>query len=211
MRTLLSKLILLSVLILLSGCAAYYKPINPPGLEYTTHDIQDGVSLSYKYDVLRETGNRKYANKEQMSDVKVIAVRLTNNSDTVLNVGKDLFFYAKGNQLYLMEPYEIKTYLKQHAAGYIAYITIPIANLALTDGYTKGAFPITALFGSVLAIANTALAGSSNKEFMNELSKYSMLNRCILPGETVYGLIGVYDSFYIPISVKRIRNSAVIQ
>lgn len=46
-----------TLVILLSGCAATYKPINPPALNYNSHDTQDGIALAYKYDVLREKGN----------------------------------------------------------------------------------------------------------------------------------------------------------
>ena len=41
----------LILLIVLSGCAASYRPINPTTLNYNSHDMQDGIALSYKYDV----------------------------------------------------------------------------------------------------------------------------------------------------------------
>jgi hypothetical protein len=63
MKRLISKALILMYSFFFVGCAAIYKPINPPSLNYNSHDLQDGIGLSYKNDVLLEKGNRKYANK----------------------------------------------------------------------------------------------------------------------------------------------------
>jgi hypothetical protein len=50
-----------------------------------------------------------------------------------------------------------------------------------------------------------ALAGASNKKLYEELTVYNLLNKDIKSGETVYGIIGLKDTGYVPITVK-IKN-----
>ncbi|MDQ3535576.1 MAG: hypothetical protein M3421_08120, partial [Bacteroidota bacterium] len=54
MKNSISKILTFTLVIILSGCAATYRPIDPPSLNYNSHDFQDGIGFSYKYDVLRE-------------------------------------------------------------------------------------------------------------------------------------------------------------
>ncbi len=209
MKKTISKILTFTFVIILSGCAATYKPINPPTLNYNSHDLQDGIWLSYKYDVLREKGNRKYAKKEDKKGVKLIAIKITNNTDTVINVGKDAAFYSGQNQIFPMEPMAIKESIKQIVPGYLPYLLLTFTNLYVTKStyysVTTETYPIGLVLGPTITIGNMAVAGSANKNMLNELYDYNILSRDIQKGETVYGIIGVRDMGYIPISVKMIK------
>lgn len=85
-------MIVLILTCVLGGCASSYRPIRPSTLNYTAPVFGNGIGLSYKYDVLKERRNKKYAAKEADHGLKLIAVKLTNNTDTVINVGRDLIF-----------------------------------------------------------------------------------------------------------------------
>lgn len=205
-----SILLTLTGVIFLSGCAATYRPINPPTLNYDSHDLYDGVGLSYKYDVLRERGNKKYASKEIKKGVKVIAVKVTNNTDSVINMGRDVAFYAGRSQLFLMKPMVIKESIKQIVPGYLPYLALSFVNLTIThstDGMVtkQETYPTGLIIGPVLTIGNMAMAGTANKSLFTELSEYNIINTAIQKGETVYGIIGVRDIGYTPITVKRIK------
>ncbi|MDJ1501878.1 hypothetical protein [Xanthocytophaga agilis] len=71
-----------------------------------------------------------------------------------------------------------------------------------TDSYghttVTNSFPIGYVVGPGLVIRNMMVAGNVNKRFVEELGKYSLINREIKPGETVYGLVFTYD----PLSVR---------
>ncbi|NPV51838.1 MAG: hypothetical protein HPY60_11695 [Candidatus Methanofastidiosum sp.] len=54
MKTKISRALILLFPLFIASCAATYKPINPPSVYYDSHELKDGVKLSYKYDVLRE-------------------------------------------------------------------------------------------------------------------------------------------------------------
>lgn len=200
-----SKLLTLASVIILSSCAATYKPINPPTLNYNSHDLQDGIGLSYKYDVLREKGNKKYAKKEDKKGIKLIAVKITNNTDSIINIGKDVAFFSGQDQIFPMEPIAIKESIKQIVPGYLSYLLLTFLQLNIYQGNTVDSYPIGVVVGPGITMGNMTVAGSANKNMLNELYEYNILSRDIQKGETVYGIIGVRDMGYSPISVKMIK------
>ena len=205
MKKLISKALVLTSAILLVGCAATYKPINPPSVNYNSHDLQDGIGLSYKYDILREKGNKKYAKKENKKGIRLIAVKVTNNTDSVINIGRDAIFYSGQNQIFPIEPMAIKNSLKQFVPGYLPYLLLTFTNLYITNGSTTETYPIGLLLGPGITFGNMAVAGSANTKMLNELNEYDMLNMDIQKDETVYGIIGIRDMGYSPITIKMIK------
>ncbi len=186
----------------LVGCAAIYKPINPPSLNYNSHDLQDGIGLSYKYNVLLEKGNRKYANKEYKKGVKLVAVKITNNTDSIINVGRDLVFYTGQKELNLLEPIAIKNSIKQIVPGYLAYLLLSLTYFNVSSGNTSTTYPIGLGLGPVITFGNMAFAATANKDMFNELQEYNVINRDIQKGETVYGIIGIRNIGSLPITIK---------
>ena len=205
MKETISKFLTLTIAVMLTGCAATYRPINPTNLNYNSHDLQDGVGLSYKYDVLREKGNKKYAKKEDKKGVKLVAVKVTNNTDSVINVGKDVAFFSGNSQIFPMEPMAIKESIKQIVPGYLPYLLLTFLQLNIYQGNSVDSYPIGVVVGPAITIGNMAMAGSANKNLLNELYEYNILSRDIQKGETVYGIIGVRDMGYSPLTVKMIK------
>ncbi len=205
MKKTFAKFTPLILLIVLSGCAASYRPINPTTLNYNSHDMQDGIALSYKYDVLKERGNKKYANKESRKGVRVVAVKLTNNTDTTVVIGKDILFYSAQNQLLPLDPMTIKESIKQIVPGYLPYLIFTLLNVSTSDGYSTHVYPVGLALGPGLTIGNMAVAGSANNSMLKELNEYNILNQDIQKGETVYGIIGIRDLGYSILSAKKIK------
>nr|MDQ3394479.1 hypothetical protein [Bacteroidota bacterium] len=190
------------LVIILSGCAATYRPIDPPSLNYNSHDFQDGIGFSYKYDVLREKGNKKYAKKEDKKGIKLIAVKVTNNTDTVINIGRDAAFYSGQNQIFPMEPMAVKESIKQIVPGYLLYLLLTFLQLNVSSGDSGDSYPIGIIIGPGITIGNMAMAVTANKNMLTELYEYNILNKDIQKGETVYGIIGVRDMGFNPITIK---------
>lgn len=205
MRTLISIFFALIFLIIFPGCAGIYKPINPSTINYAFVDQEDGVAISYKYDVLREKGNKKYAKKEYKKGIKLIAVKITNNTDNVINVGKDLAFFSGQKQMSLMDPMTIKETIKQIVPGYLPYLLLSLTTLNITKGTITDSYRIGLLIGPGLAIGNMSVAGTSNKNLLNELTEYNLINKEIQKGETVFGIIGIKDTGYNEIRIKMLN------
>lgn len=106
-----------------------------------------------------------------------------------------------------MDPKAVHTALKQIVPGYLPYLILTALTLNITKpndygGYTTDVYPIGFAVGPGITFGNMLVAGTANKNMLNELYNYNILSRDIPKGETVYGIIGVRDLGYIPISVR---------
>jgi hypothetical protein len=206
MRYLSSKLVVIISATFLSGCATSYKRIQPTTLNYNSQFSKNGIDLSYKYDVLREKGNKKYAKKEEKKAVKIVAIKISNNTGDEISVARDLDFFVGQNKVFPLEPQVAQGLIKQHALAYLPYALLTFTNLTITKStaysYSQNVYPIGLGIGPGVTGGNMALASISNKKLLNELYEFDILNRVIKNGETVYGLIGVRSTDFGPISVE---------
>jgi hypothetical protein len=81
--------ILVIFTVLMSSCAAIYNPIEPAYLSYELAGNYNGLKLSYRYGILAELNNKRYARKESKQKIKLVVVKIENTSNQELVVGKD--------------------------------------------------------------------------------------------------------------------------
>lgn len=193
----------LFVAINIISCASGYKTINPNHLNYKSSSIDKGVTLEYKYDLL----NKKYRKKEVKNDVRLLAIKLTNNSNTNLTFGKDVkLVYENGSEVITLETERVFKILKQKPASYLWYLLL--TPLQFTKTETNGfntktsSTPIGLAIGPGIAGGNMIVAGSANKKFKNDLFSYDIDGMEIKKGETVVGLVGIRTANYEAIKVK---------
>lgn len=205
--------LLLSVILFLTSCASGYREINPEGITYHSASRQPDVSMEYKYDLLR----KKYSKKEQKEDVRLIAVRITNNTERDLVFGRDIkVAYDNGNQLDLLGREKVFSKLKQHPASYLFYLLLsPISAFSsTTDAYgnetSSSSFPVGVIIGPGLAGGNLFAAVSANKKFKNELSDYDIVGKTIPKGKTVYGLLGLKADNYEALRISLIEPEITV-
>ena len=207
------KMIKISSLIifamLLTNCASRYKKINPETISYASKNIESNILLEYKYDLLE----KKYRKKETKNNVRLIAVKITNNTENEIVFGRDFkLSYENGNEVSLIETEKLFKTTKQSPASYLWYLLLsPIqvysGTTTTSNGYyteTKPAnsFPIGVIVGPGLAGGNMIAASSANKNFKNELMQFDLNTKTIKKGETVYGLIGLNSNNYDSIKIK---------
>jgi len=182
-----------------TSCASGYKMIEPETINYISTNESDNVKLEYKYDLL----HKKYAKKEEKKGVKLVAVKITNNSGKDVMFGRDAkLTYENGTEVYVMENKKAFKTLKQSPASYLWYLLLTPVNLYTTDTNSNGfqeetsSTPIGLILGPGLAGGNMIAASSANKKFKEELLEYNVNGTIIKNGETKYGLIGIEaDSF----------------
>jgi len=195
------KILLFSfVVFLLAGCASGYNMINPDKISYSSRDDARQVTLEYKYGLL----TKAYARKETNNGVKLIAVKITNNSGRDLTFGKDIkLTYTNDSELAIQDYAQVYSSLKQGWAGYLLYLLLTPAKLTTTsNGVQTSSTPIGYAIGPGLAIGNIVAAGSANDNFKSELLKYNINGSLIKNGATVYGLIGVKSDNFDAIKIK---------
>jgi hypothetical protein len=182
-----------------TSCASGYKMIEPETINYISTNESGNVKLEYKYDLL----HKKYAKKEEKKGVKLVAVKITNNSGKDVMFGRDAkLTYENGTEVYVMENEKAFKTLKQSPASYLWYLLLTPVNLYTTDTNSNGfqeetsSTPIGLILGPGLAGGNMIAASSANKKFKEELLEYNVNGTIIKNGETKYGLIGIEaDSF----------------
>ena len=190
------KIVLLFIAIsTLTNCASGYKLISPKTINYASSTETDDVKLEYKYDLL----DKKYEKKELKRGVKIVAIKITNNSDKDLIFGKDTkLTYINGNEIQVMENTKAVNTIKQSTVSYLFYLLLTPMNLYVTDsnGQTTSSTPIGLVIGPGLTAGNMIAAGSANNKFKTEMLDYNINGTTIKKGETKYGLIGIKaDSF----------------
>lgn len=186
------------VLLFFSSCAAGYEAINPSKINYESSTENQDIEFSYRYDVLNERGNRKYAKKENLKEIKLVAVKIVNNSSESFLCGDDYFVRANGIKIKVLEPDVSFQYLRQISAGYLFYILL--TPLQFYSG--PSSIPIGLVLGPVVTIGNFGSALSANNRFKEELQKNYVYDQVIEPGDTIYGIIGITKKGYHPLTLE---------
>ncbi len=197
-----------SAVILISSCASSYKNISPNSLNYGSTNSDSEVSLAYQTNVLSSSGNRKLAKKESRSYVKVVAVRIKNNSDETVIFGQDVALKSGGTSLSTLTPQQISSEIKQNSASYLLFLLLTPMTLEVGNDDTGeiDSYNIGYAVGPGLALLNMGIAAGANSSFRAELETYNMMNREIGPGETVYGLVGLSNFSFGNIELVDIRD-----
>ena len=176
----------LAGLFYMTSCASGYHHINPENLSYNSKKpSKDGISLEYKYDLLP----KKYSKKEKNSDVRLVALGITNNTNKQLVFGRDFqITYEDGTKVMIMEKEKSFKELKQKGAFHLFYLLLTPTNLTTTstsNGYTqtKNLFPIGLILGPGLAGYNILKASSANKKFKEDLEEYNLNGKALEPGK----------------------------
>lgn len=193
------NLLLLLSIFFISSCASSYQMINPPTLNYLSNSNDKSVSLDYKYNLLP----KKYAKKETKNSIKLLAVKITNNS------GRDLFFakdikltYGNGTEVVLIENEQVFKTLKQQTATYLLYLLLTPVTLNTNSNGQASSTPIGYGLGPGLTAINMIVAGTANQKFKGELSEFNINGTTIKNGATVYGLVGINSVNFESIKVK---------
>ena len=195
--------------ILLNSCASGYKKINPETINYASKSIEGNILLEYKYDLLE----KKYKKNETKNNVKLFAVKITNNSEKEVVFGRDFkLIYESGTEVRLIETENLFKNIKQSPASYLWYLllsptqfysgTTTTSNGYYTETKPSNSFPIGLLLGPGLAGGNMIAASTANMNFKNELMQFDLNGKTIKKGETVYGLIGIKSRRYDSIKIK---------
>jgi len=196
----------LALCLLFSSCASSFKSINPQNIPYSFTENTADVQFSYAYDVLSLKGNKKYAKKEKKQRMRVVAVRITNNSEKSFRLNENLKLIVGNNPIVPIDPSIVGQDIKQGTWIYLLYIPLNFTLGATTTtnmyGQMETSGGTTLPTGPLLSMYNILVARSANKNFRTELEKFNLLDKTIEPGQTVYGLISLYSLTAEPIKFE---------
>ncbi len=179
--------IILIFTLILSGCASVYRPIKPGTLDYSNPVVGEKITYACRYNVLKDAGNVKYAKIEYKHRINLLAVKIINNTDSAINISKNVKFYIGNTEYIPLEPYKVAFMLSQKVMPYINYCFLFFSVMNNKSGLF---IPIP--IGLPIGIGNMMYASSNNKKLANEINQCYLTKKIIQPRETVYGLIGFY-------------------
>src|SRR5690606_25601958 len=103
------------------SCASGYKNIQPKTINYLSTNSDSGITMEYKYNLL----HKKYAKKEVKKGVKLIAIKVKNESDRDVMFGRDIkLTYENGADVQIMENEKVFKTLKQSPTSYLFYFLL---------------------------------------------------------------------------------------
>ena len=188
------------------GCASSYKVAEPEKLNYISYSSNNELKLFYKYDVLKN----KYAKKEMRSDIKLVALKIENNTSKSYVFGKNLFLeFSNGEPVTIVDVESTYNTLKQGSAIYLLYLLATPFNLYTYETNSYGikeetsSTPIGLVIGPGLTAGNMIASGSANKKFKKQLENNYLINKKIPPKKTTYGLLPIkinnFDALHLKV------------
>ena len=194
----------------MTSCASSYPGIQPENLSYNSKNIaEEGITMEYRYDLLP----KKYAKKEKREDIRLVAVRLKNNTNKDLVFGEDFkLAFEGGNNVLILSNDKVFDELKQKGAFHLFYLLLSPVTLNKTTNNGNGSittepiFPIGLIIGPGLAALNLFKASASNKRFKNELKEYNLNGKSLKPGQESFGIIGIRSDSYDALNINYIGN-----
>jgi len=188
---------------LMSSCAAIYNPIEPSYLSYELAGNYSGLKLSYRYGILAELNNKRYAKKENKQKIKLVAVKIENTSNQTLVLGKDFYLTSNGQAIVFVNTADAYQKLKQKNWQALSFLLLALTPpVQTTNGASVADFPLGMVAGPMLAAGNIFVAINANKQFQSELQSNTILGSTIKPQETRYGIIIINTAEENPIEIK---------
>ena len=167
------------LLALASGCAASYQPIEPATVPFDRFqdDLGGGrAAIAWRYNVLKEAGNRYHARKEQQHGVSMLALRFTNNGQGALLFPEDVWIIAGADTLEPLTIQQVDEALRRTTAE-------DEPGVVEVD-----AGPLMAL-GSGLFKVNKQVR--DNLRLARNLDTHYLQGRQVAPGSALTGLLGL--------------------
>ena len=197
----------IAMLLLATSCATKYNLVDPKSVNFVSVYENENIKLEHKYDVLE----KKYAKKEVKKGLKVVAVKITNNSDKDVVFGRDIHLsYGQNEKIQVVENKKVFNTLKQSVPTYLLYMLLTPMQFTTTTSTNNGfqnnvntnSTPIGLVVGPGITATNMLIASGANKKFKEELTTYDLNGVTIKKGETKYGLVGIKTKSYDALKIE---------
>lgn len=189
---------LLVITVLFSGCARTYHAIRPEIYNYDNKKfVTEELNVSYFYDVQNHSRNKRYARKERKQDFKLMAIKVENNSDSILILTRDNFYIktASGRDIKIVAPEMYTKLVRQYSETFVLFYGI--AGIGYTWGEENGEKFSKVTYSPlplIIGVGNAIYAGISNSNQKKNLIEKDIFNKPIYPKSSIYGLIAISES-----------------
>ena len=183
----------------LFSCAGSYNHISSYTSKITPTLEEDGLAYSFKYDLLSESGNKKYSQKANKKGIKLLAITVENNTGRSINFKNDVDLFVSNKLVFPMETQLIYETIKQPSPLYLLWglLWVTFYNCNNSDCNVT---PIP--IGLVIGVGNMIVANTSNTNLRLDLEENNIIDKEIPNGESFSGIIGLPIQRSEPISLK---------
>ena len=174
------------------SCAPAYYPIEPLSINFEEGrkvEVDSNLTIIYKYDIQKESGNNKYARIEKRNGLSLLALLIINESPDTLFVPQDIIFLDQEYPIEALELEELEI---------------------LTQLYEKGSEKESAVdfewpwWVTLTNGAGFLLSGiPADTKFMHEMEEYYLVYSYVEPGAQVSGLIALPIERNTPLAIQR--------
>ncbi len=171
--------LLFLLMVFSTGCAFNYRYIDPLDVSFLMlrDETPLEVEISFKYNVLKEAGNRKYAKTEKRTGVSLLAVRIENNGTDTLYFPEDFGIKLGQEYVFMLTKDETVGVFKRGATSDFG---------ASETGRLEELF-----LSLILVFVDAGNRGNMNRRFAKEMDEFYLWPSTIAPGVSTVGLLGV--------------------
>ncbi len=179
-----------------AGCAARYHPIQPETVAFAALPdslAEQTVNFAYRYHVLKDAGNRKYAKKEKRHGISLLALRIVNDGPDTLSFPQDFHVLGPSGPLNILWADMVYDRLLQDK-----YLSRGNYEVPLGRGFGD------AMINNMGLNIKRSTEQRANELFSQELDDFYLVPCYIAPGVSMVGLVGlkVEQDTYLRFGVK---------
>lgn len=185
------------LMILFSGCARTYNTINPAMYNFENKkDASESITVSYLYNLQEINSNKPYARKERKKHIRLVALKIENNSDEqeILDPSNFIIKSSGGRNIRVIPPEEYCKEIRQYSETFVLFYALGGIGYKYenVNGETTHEFaynPIPAVIG----LGNAIFAENANRKQKKNLIEHNVFNKPIPGKSSIYGLIAIDD------------------
>ncbi|WP_020534500.1 hypothetical protein [Lewinella cohaerens] len=168
-----------------ASCAARYHPIQPETVAFITLPdslAKQEVTFAYRYHVLKDAGNRKYAKKEKRHGISLLALRIVNDRPDTLLFPEDFYVLGPngGDSLNILWADMVYDRLLQDKYQKKGNYEVPLGR-----GFGD------AMINNMGLSVKRSTEKKANELFSQELDDFYLVPCYIAPGVSMVGLVGI--------------------
>jgi len=159
------------------------------------------VEITYRYNILANASNKKYARMEKREGVSLLAVRIANYGNDTLFIPDDILIESRNNSVFPLDMDEaIDVFIQDHPA-----VLDELGGVAIEAGgalIPSWGF-LLPLATSIPSIINSSVEARANDRFIKEMLDYYLVYSNVPPGSTVSGLLALPVEPNTPLNFTR--------
>ncbi len=193
------------IIVLMAGCARTFVPIdNQKHMEYYRKFENNGFTGEYSFHVLEYSQNNTYAKKAFKRGFQIISVKLTNETDRVLNLNSDVNFKLNDQPLYPLKADQFSLHIKQLVLPHLLWTGLSAGAFFIDEDIKFLRIPV-ALIGPLVALNNIVQSNKANEKLVEYVNDNNLLSKTIKPGETLEGVLVVKSFTHGELKIELIK------